>query len=66
MRPGEGHGRQLERDDDPDAMREWRWRSYTDHLEDLGYDLDGGQELAADPLPPAVAAGAREHIFPPA
>jgi hypothetical protein len=31
-------------DDAPDALREWRWRSYTDHLEDLGYDLDGGGE----------------------
>lgn len=32
------------REDGPDALREWRWRSYTDHLEDLGYDLDGGGE----------------------
>ena len=32
------------REDAPDALREWRWRSYTDHLEDLGYDLDGGGE----------------------
>ncbi len=32
------------RDDGPDSLREWRWRSYTEHLEDLGYDLDGGSE----------------------
>lgn len=30
-------------DDGRDAMREWHWRCYTDHLEDLGYDLDGGE-----------------------
>ena len=28
--------------DGADALREWRWRSYLDHLEDLGYDLDNG------------------------
>ena len=28
-----------------DALREWRWRSYLDHLEDLGYDLDNGGPL---------------------
>jgi hypothetical protein len=25
--------------DGRDDLREWRWRSYLDHLEDLGYDL---------------------------
>jgi hypothetical protein len=25
-----------------DPLREWRWEAYRDHLEDLGYDLDGG------------------------
>lgn len=34
------------RDDGPDSLREWRWRSYADHLEDLVYDLDGGGEPA--------------------
>lgn len=29
-------------DDSAQAMREWRWRAYRDHLEDLGYELDGG------------------------
>lgn len=57
MRPGahEAH-RPVQPDDAPDAMREWRWRSYTDHLEDLGYDLDGGHESA--PLPPVPLAAA--------
>jgi hypothetical protein len=36
------------RDDGPDSLREWLWRSYADHLEDLGYDLDGGGEPAGD------------------
>ena len=36
------------REDNPDSLREWRWRSYTDHLEDLGYDLDGGGEPDSD------------------
>ena len=56
-----------ERDDAPDAMREWRWRSYTDHLEDLGYDLDGGPDLPTDPTPPAGAAVGRspERGLPP-
>jgi hypothetical protein len=39
------------RDDGPESLREWRWRSYADHLEDLGYDLDGGGE--PDPQAPA-------------
>lgn len=28
--------------DRSDTLREWRWHAYRDHLEDLGYDLDGG------------------------
>ena len=37
---------------------EWRWRSYTEHLDDLGYEMDGspvdgGPE--ADELAQAVA-----------
>ena len=36
------------RDDSPEAMREWRWRAYRDHLEDLGYDLDGGTAFGSD------------------
>lgn len=39
------------RDDGPDSLREWRWRSYADHLEDLGYDLDGGGEPAGGVVP---------------
>jgi 6-phosphofructokinase len=35
-------------DDSSDAMREWRWRSYAQHLEDLGYELDGGALSAHD------------------
>lgn len=35
-------------DDGPEAMREWRWRCYTDHLEDLGYDLDSGETPDAE------------------
>ena len=26
----------------------WRWRNYTDHLRDLGYDLSGGTNLDSD------------------
>lgn len=37
-------------DDGAEAMREWRWRCYTDHLEDMGYDLEGG-EPSADEVP---------------
>lgn len=37
-------------DDGQQAMREWRWRSYLDHLEDLGYDLRNGDTLE-DELP---------------
>ena len=42
------------REDGPDALREWRWRSYTDHLEDLGYDLDGGGEPDGEGRPPGT------------
>ncbi len=35
--------RDLNTDDGAHAVREWRWRSYLDHLEDLGYDLDHGR-----------------------
>jgi hypothetical protein len=38
--------------DGSDTLREWRWRGYRDHLEDLGYDLDGG---SADPGADTVA-----------
>lgn len=34
--------------DADEAMREWRWRCYTDHLRDMGYDLDGGQPPPED------------------
>jgi len=34
-------------------MREWRWRSYTDHLRDIGYDLDGGEAMADEGVPDA-------------
>jgi hypothetical protein len=37
-----------------DDLREWRWRSYLDHLEDLGYDLGTGQR-ANEPV--AVGPG---------
>lgn len=59
MRPGahEGHER-AQPHDAPDAMREWRWRSYTDHLEDLGYDLDGGHEPVPDPVPAGLSGAA--------
>jgi hypothetical protein len=26
----------------------WRWRNYTDHLRDLGYDLTGGMNVESD------------------
>lgn len=48
------------REDGPDALREWRWRSYTEYLEDLGYDLDGGGEpdVAGPPEAPQPGGGA--------
>jgi len=30
------------RTDSDEDLAAWRWRNYTDHLCDLGYDLDGG------------------------
>lgn len=27
---------------DEESLETWRWRSYTAHLADLGYDLDAG------------------------
>ncbi len=33
---------------DSDDAREWRWRNYTDHLMDLGYELHGA---SADGVP---------------
>ena len=47
------------REDGPDALREWRWRSYTDHLEDLGYDLDGGGEPDHVGRPEGTSQGGR-------
>ena len=31
-----------ERRTDEESLETWRWRSYTAHLADLGYDLDTG------------------------
>lgn len=33
-------------EDRPEDLREWRWRSYTDHLLDMGYDLAAGQSAS--------------------
>ncbi len=53
-------------EDAPDAMREWRWRSYTDHLQDLGYDLDGGMwtpdERSAVPVQPSESSGSESSL----
>ena len=38
-------------EDGSDAMREWRWRSYLDHLQDMGYDLHGGEPAPDEPIP---------------
>ena len=45
-------------EDGTDAMREWRWRSYLDHLQDMGYDLDGGEPGPEEPTPHTQAPGA--------
>ena len=43
-----GSGRQRSRGsehepgNDGDDLSAWRWRNYTEHLADLGYDLHGG------------------------
>jgi hypothetical protein len=44
-------------EDAAEAVREWRWRCYTDHLRDLGYDLDGGQLREEESLWWAPARG---------
>jgi hypothetical protein len=55
--------RDLKIDDGAHAVREWRWRSYLDHLEDLGYDLDHGRPAEREaPVPqrddgPSTATG---------
>jgi len=51
-----GNAMPMGTDDSRDALREWRWRAYRDHLEDLGYDLEGG--AAADPESGTTAGGA--------
>lgn len=43
---------------EPEQAGEWRWRNYTDHLGDLGYELEGDTPLEgaeADELAQAVA-----------
>ncbi|MDQ4036431.1 MAG: hypothetical protein M3153_10955 [Chloroflexota bacterium] len=32
----------------PDSAAEWRWRNYTEHLSDLGYDLGNGSAAGDD------------------
>ena len=40
----------------PDTGAEWRWRNYTEHLSDLGYDLGNGSAAAdEDPLGSALS-----------
>lgn len=39
------------RDDGMESLRAWRLRAYLDHLEDLGYDLDGGGDPIEEPVP---------------
>lgn len=43
---------------DPDELEEWRWRNYTEHLIDLGYDLHGAGGMEPE-LPPRTTAGRR-------
>jgi len=38
----------------PDSGAEWRWRNYTDHLLDLGYDLGDGSAADDDDAGGAV------------
>ena len=33
-------------DDGTEDLREWRWRAYTDHLLDMGYDLAAAQSAS--------------------
>ncbi len=54
--------RDLNTGDGARAGREWRWRSYLDHLEDLGYDLDHGRPAERDA--PAVRRDARASTAP--
>ena len=48
-----GYGREeRRRDDGPESLRAWRLRAYMDHLEDLGYELDGGgNPVVEEPMP---------------
>ena len=39
----------------PDSGAELRWRSYAEHLSDLGYDLGDGSAADDDPLDSAVS-----------
>lgn len=48
----------LRHEDGNDAMREWRWRCYADHLQDMGYDLNGGDSTSDEPVPHAEAPDA--------
>lgn len=46
-------GSERENGNDGDDLSAWRWRCYTEHLADLGYDLHGGT-VADDDLSEAV------------
>jgi hypothetical protein len=39
----------------PDSGAEWRWRSYAEHLSDLGYDLGDGSAADDDQLDSAIS-----------
>jgi hypothetical protein len=39
----------------PDSGAELRWRSYAEHLSDLGYDLGDGSAVDDEPLDRAVS-----------
>ena len=46
--------------DSAQSIQEWRWRAYRDHLEDLGYDLDGGSGATGEAaVTPAASAAIR-------
>ena len=59
-------GRGVEAMKDPDSkedrLSEWRWRTYCDHLADLGYDLEGGTHDDREPEP--VHAGRNGPLSP--
>jgi hypothetical protein len=55
-----GQSEAIRREDGRDAMREWRWRSYADHLQDMGYDLDGGESASDPPVLPREAAEGKD------